>query len=160
MSPRRNPAGQCPSCGCKAVRPRCRHGRTVPYRVFRALQVPADVEIPACGKCKQEFVDVATFGAIRSRLEQAYRATLRRTIRELIRDISAYVSQRRLELTLGLSQGYLSRLKTGGATPSPELVCTLALIAKDPRTRIAELELAWSTAGCSPAEEAGPPMNR
>lgn len=47
-------------------------------------------------------------------------------------------SQRRIEHVLGLSQGYLSRLRNGGGNPSPVILATLTLLANDPN-RIAEL---------------------
>ena len=47
-------------------------------------------------------------------------------------------------MLLGLSQGYLSRLRSGGGNPSPELVSNLALLAQDPKTRLSELERYWA----------------
>ena len=47
-------------------------------------------------------------------------------------------SQRRIEHVLGLSQGYLSRLRNGGGNPSPVILATLTLLANDPN-RITEL---------------------
>ena len=49
----------------------------------------------------------------------------------------------RLESLLGLSKGYLSKLRAGDRDPSPELVSDLALIAHDPDGRIQELERFW-----------------
>ena len=55
-----------------------------------------------------------------------------------------HISQRQLERLLGLSQGYLSRLRSGAGNPSPELVSHLALLAKDPSTRLSELQRYWA----------------
>ena len=55
-----------------------------------------------------------------------------------------HISQRRLELLIGLSQGYLSRLRIGAGNPSAELVSHLAMLAHDPKTRLAELERYWA----------------
>jgi hypothetical protein len=58
--------------------------------------------------------------------------------------ITEHISQRRLEMIVGLSQGYLSRLRAGHGTPSPELVGFLALIAHDPDGRLCELQRLWA----------------
>jgi transcriptional regulator with XRE-family HTH domain len=63
------------------------------------------------------------------------------------------MSQRKLELLLGLSQGYLSRLRAGKGAPSPELVSHLALIAHDPKVRLLELERYWATLAGLPVQE-------
>jgi hypothetical protein len=49
-----------------------------------------------------------------------------------------------LEILLGLSLGYLSRLLGGTANPSPHLVAALLLLAKDPEQRLAELRRGWA----------------
>jgi len=60
-----------------------------------------------------------------------------------------HISQRRLELLIGQSQGYLSRLRIGAGNPSAELVSHLAMLAHDPKTRLAELERYWAVSvGC------------
>ena len=77
-------------------------------------------------------------------LVEAYRDALRRRVRSAIDLVTEHISQRRLELLLGLSQGYLSRLRAGNGNPSPELVGHLALIAHDPPARLLELERFWA----------------
>lgn len=150
MRARPTPGDECPRCGCKSVRPKRRTGRTVPYRVLRALEIPGDAALPTCGRCKYEALDAATLRLIRPQLDEAYRAILRNMVRDLINKVTVFTSQRRLEQLLGLSQGYLSRLRAGAATPSTELLCALALIASDPRTRLTEIALLWSTARSQP----------
>lgn len=44
---------------------------------------------------------------------------------------------------MGLSQGYLSKLRSGDRDPSAELVSQLALISSDPKKRIKELVMYW-----------------
>jgi transcriptional regulator with XRE-family HTH domain len=65
-------------------------------------------------------------------LEPVYQATLRE---RLDRDLSAIlakgVSEPRIEQALGVSRGYLSRLRSGRRTPSRELVVAIAYMAKD-----------------------------
>lgn len=122
---------------------RARPGRTAPYRNMPALTLPEDFPIPTCGRCHHEFVDEATGKALQPVLQQAYQQVLQRRVRRAIDAVTCYTSQRRLEQLLGLSQGYLSRLRAGAGTPSPELVSNLALIAQDPPNRLRELERYW-----------------
>jgi hypothetical protein len=68
----------------------------------------------------------------------------------------SHISKRRLELLLGLSQGYLSRLRSGSGNPSPTLVYTHVILALDPATRLAELEKFQADAlGGAPVLERG-----
>lgn len=69
---------------------------------------------------------------------------LRKLARREITRLSDHISQRQLEKLLGLSQGYLSRLKAMSRNPSTELVCFLWLIAKDPKKRLHELRELWA----------------
>ena len=56
---------------------------------------------------------------------------------------AADVSQRRLEQLLGLSIGYLSRVRGKRGDASAQLVSVLALIAEDPKRRLGELDHVW-----------------
>ena len=60
-----------------------------------------------------------------------------------LRALAPYISQRQLELLLGLAQGYLSRLLAQAGNPSSPLVLLLALIAKDPQARLDEVQSYW-----------------
>ena len=137
-------ARACPHCGGPAVRGRPRPGRTVRYRNLAALPVPADISLPSCPRCRIEFVDPETQARLQPLLHEAYRRVLQQRVRVSIDALMRHISQRKLELLLGLSQGYLSRLRSGGGNPSPELVSNLALLAGDPVARLAELERYWA----------------
>ena len=56
---------------------------------------------------------------------------LRAAARRLIASAHTQHSLRSIERLLGLSQGYLSRLKEGAGQPSQALVCLLFLVAQD-----------------------------
>lgn len=72
-------------------------------------------------------------------------ATLRRRATVAIKALCpAFVTQRKLERVLGLSPGYLSRLRAGGRTPGAVLVNVLALVAADPVCRLNELACFWA----------------
>lgn len=76
-------------------------------------------------------------------LERAFKAVLRVRVRAALVTLEPFISQRALEKRIGLSQGYLSRLKAGRMTPSPALVSLLALLAVDPLLQLRELERYW-----------------
>lgn len=66
----------------------------------------------------------------RSRVEPA---VLRAAVQRLIADLHHQATLRSIERLLGLSQGYLSRLKLGAGQPSQALVCLLWLLVEDRR---------------------------
>jgi len=78
-----------------------------------------------------------------ARIEGTILADRRARASLLIEHLARHFSQRHLELRLGLSQGYLSRLRAGSGNPSPALLSLLALLAVDP-TRLHELDRDWS----------------
>ena len=134
---------KCKECGKGKIRPTARAGRSMPYRNMKALEIPADFLIPTCDKCGAEWIDESTAEALDEALEKAYRRILRERVKKAIDVIAKYVSQKRLESLLGISQGYLSRLRSGERDPSPELVSNLVLISRDPAARVEELEQLW-----------------
>lgn len=138
-------ATKCIKCGGRTVRPRMRPGRTSSYRNIKALTVPADLPIPTCSRCHAEYVDAGTAATLEAALRDAYQRELRARARQAIDQITWHISQRQLELLLGLSQGYLSRLRAGAGNPSPELVSHLALLAHDPQERLNELARYWAS---------------
>ena len=85
--------------------------------------------------------------------KEAFLADLRTRARVAVDILSHHISQRKLERLLGLSQGYLSRLRACVSNPSAELVANLAMLCQDPPTRLLELERFWEL----PAKEWPPP---
>lgn len=142
----RPPASLCAHCGHRTVRPRAGAGRFRPYRMMPALALPADFPIPTCSRCCAEYIDGTTSGALSQVLHAAFETELRRRAREAVAEVCRYISQRRLEKLLGLSQGYLSRLHGEHGTPSTALVTLLALLAQEPPARLREVELSWTSA--------------
>jgi hypothetical protein len=74
------------------------------------------------------------------------RQELRQRAEAALRQISRHISQRALERLLGLSQGYLTRMRFErlDAAPSVPLVALLALLSVDPAQRIKELRTYWA----------------
>lgn len=120
-----------------------RAGRFARYKTMQQMEIPEDFEIPTCERCGAEWLDAKTAQALDKVLAVAYRAELSRRAQESIDKIAQRRPQRRLEELLGLSQGYLSKLKSGDRAASPELVAQLALVARNPEKRIRELEEFW-----------------
>jgi transcriptional regulator with XRE-family HTH domain len=77
-------------------------------------------------------------------LEKLFRDELRRRGASAVKKLTGFVSQRRLEVLLGLSQGYLCKVAASKASPSAELVTHLANLATEPATRLQELERFWT----------------
>lgn len=123
---------------------RGRFGRAKHYR-NTIVTVPAQFLVPECKDCHAEVLDDETRVKLQKVLYQQYLVVLRQRARDAIDVLMEHISQRQLEALLGLSQGYLSRLRSGKGNPSAELVSNLALIAMDPQERIKELERYWAT---------------
>jgi transcriptional regulator with XRE-family HTH domain len=139
----------CAECGKRAVEPLAVAGRHSPFRNFEALEVPADLEIPTCTHCGAEWIDRKTAERIDAALEEEAAATLGRMAREAIEILGLTMNQRELEVQLGLSHGYLSKVKHGKEAPSSQLVAVLALLAVSPR-RLDEVERMWTTGQLPP----------
>lgn len=152
MAAARSPFCKC--CGTRRVRRRASAGQTMPYRMFAALHVPADLAIPACSHCGAQAIDAQTADALASALASAFTGELRHRGREALAEVCRHMSQRRLEKLIGLSQGYLCRVLSGRSTPSVALVALLTLLAKDPQARLDELELAWRQPSSDPPSPA------
>ena len=135
---------RCVRCGSRSVKPRKGKGRTRPYRVFTALPVPDECLIPACRRCGAQYLDDETIAALGPVLERVYVAELQRLAALYIRRLPRrLISQRRLELLCGLSQGYLSRLAAGDGVPSAPLVLLLGLLADGAPASIENLKKFW-----------------
>ena len=131
---------ECPECGTGKIVPLARSGRTARYSSVKDLPVPADFKIPTCEQCGSEWVDGATAKAMDEVLKHAYREHLKNSVAADLRSLSEHVTQRRLEESLGLSHGYLSKVRSGASRPSEVLARLLRLLAADPEHRLREME--------------------
>lgn len=130
----------CPTCGTRLVKRR-RSGRTVAYKVFRALALPP-VLTERCALCGYEVVP----GLDPGELSAVARQQLRELARSAIWRLRAHASERGLERELGLAQGYLCRLGGGNSTPSAPLVLLLSILADNPQL-LSPLRSFWSPGG-------------
>ncbi len=132
---------RCAQCGTGDIAPMARPGRTARYKTVAALAIPEDLEIPTCEVCGAEWIDEKTAAAVDAALESAYQRRLRAMAAGELQKLAAQrVTQRRIERLLGLSQGYLSKIRSGVSNPSPMLVGLLHLLASDPERRLREVE--------------------
>jgi len=129
----------CPECGTGKIRPLARRGRTARHRTL-VLELPASVPSPICDNCGTEWIDAETADAIDKALEGAFEREARSQAKDLLAAMAEGVTQRRLETVLGLSQGYLSKVRSGTSTPSPMLLACLRLLSRSPESRLRELE--------------------
>ena len=118
----------------------CRPGRVLRYR-NTALTLPADLPRPSCKRCKYEDLSLATLPS--ELAESLYRDSLRERAQRAIARLRPHRSQKRIELLINLSQGYLSRLGADDGSPSAPLVSLLALLAAHPEL-LGELEAFWT----------------
>ena len=134
----------CAECGERAVERLAVSGRRSPWKQFPSLPIPAELEIPTCAKCGAEWFDRKTALAVDAALGREAENLMRRIAREAIDALSLTINQRDLEAQLGLSAGYISKVKHGKETPSAQLVAALSLLASQP-SRLEEVERIWET---------------
>ena len=136
---------RCRECGGK-IRPIARAGRRAAFRHVPKLPIPANVTIPTCNGCGAEYLDPQTAALLDRSLKSAYQEFLRTRFVRALKTVAREITQARLEQLMGLSQGYLSKVKSGEREPSAELVGELHVLARDPRRRLQELERCWRAA--------------
>jgi hypothetical protein len=125
---------RCVECGAGTVRPQARAGRVAQHCAL-ALPVPADLEIPTCDNCGEEWISDSAARAIDTALRPEYERRLRELATGAIDALleSGDATKGAVEKALGLSHGYLSKVTSGAKTPSEALVLALAFLAANQR---------------------------
>lgn len=136
---------RCRECGEGTIHPLAKEGRRMPFRNMSALLVPSTVAIPTCDACGNEWIDPKTADALDEALQGAYANELHKRLEAALDKIlkTTEIPQRKLEQLLGLSEGYLSRLRGRRGDASAQIVSVLALLAQDPKRRLKELDHLW-----------------
>lgn len=121
----------CPKCGASARQTwELPPGSPLFYRRHVLITLPSVVRARQCGRCAHVSVDLAD----RKLLEREYHDTLTRISREALERLWRHYSQRHIQIAIGLSDGYLSRIKSGKPYyPSGPLTALLVLLADDPK---------------------------
>ena len=134
----------CRECGEGTIRPLAKAGRRMPFRNMSALAVPSKLAIPTCDHCVNEWIDPKTAAALDEPLQGAYAEELHKRLDTALEQILTLgIPQRRIEQLLGLSVGYLSRLRRRRGDASAQVVSALVLLAGDPKRRMKELDQLW-----------------
>ena len=137
---------RCRECGEGMIRPLAKEGRRMPFRNMSALAVPSTLAIPTCDHCGNEWIDPKTAEALDEALQGAYANELHKRLEAALEQILTLgIPQRRIEQLLGLSVGYLSRLRGRRGDASAQVVSVLALLAQDPKRRMKELDQLWAS---------------
>ena len=142
--PTANTTYPCPECGIGMVRPTAAHGRRWPYRNIPDLLLSSEFQIPTCDHCGAEWIGRDEGAQLDRLLSTEYRNALCHKAEWAINEIGKCMPQIELEPLLGLSAGYVSKLRHG-KTPSAPLVACLVLIAND-LARAEEIKAGWQMA--------------
>lgn len=127
---------RCFECGARAVRPVATPGRMTKYRSME-LEIPATIEIPTCAECGAQWFDEKTDAALDGALEALYQNRLKERLNVFLDQILGKgISQAALERSIGVSTGYISKLRREERNPGSELVVALGLVATDPEKMI------------------------
>ena len=136
---------RCRECGEGTVRLVAQQGRKAVYKLLE-LDVPPTLVIPTCDHCGAEWHNDDTAAAFSEAMDDAFRRELVTIAQRALERIEqASVRQADVERAIGLSPGYLSKIKRGERTPEPALVAQLAIISMNPSARLSEAQRAWST---------------
>lgn len=133
---------RCRECGVGRVRLLATPNRYSAYRTLPRVEVPADLELPTCDNCGTEWLDETYASRLDAALEEAYRSEMGTRVLAALNSIVSTMPQRDLERLVGLSPGYLSKLRSRDRVPRPDLVALLTLLANDVE-RINEVKQLW-----------------
>lgn len=132
----------CPSCNRGEIVMRAGPGRRMRYRHIPDLELPADLELPTCSACDQQWLDAEATRRLEVAMEESYRAELVHKAEKSIEALRKHLPQRELERLLGLSSGWLSKVKNGKETSAP-MAALLMLLAEQPH-RVDSLRRLWA----------------
>jgi hypothetical protein len=118
-------------------------GRRMPLKQIPDLEIPAHFAIPTCDRCDAEILGDAELVTLDSVMKSAYAQALSSKSEQSIRDLQGEVHQRELERLIGVSAGYVSKLKHAQAEPGGPITALLMLLADEPRL-IERLRELWA----------------
>lgn len=133
---------RCPACEKGTVTP-IPTQTPMPYRHVTALRPAWPVNVPTCDQCREQFINTATARSLDAALEAALQSRQTQLLSDAIERLGTVRTQRQWEKRLGLSPGYLSRLKTG-KDGSVVLTTLLGLLGQAPARQWRQVEDLWS----------------
>lgn len=133
---------KCPACerGQLVARPTL---EAMPFRHAPSVVPAWPVNVPTCTSCGERFIDAKTAKAWDEALDEGLAVKQRRLLSEALDRLIDVRLQREWEKRLGLSPGYLSRLKSGKECSVP-LTTLLALLAEAPQAAWERVGRVWS----------------
>lgn len=139
----------CPSCKTYTVTEQVVSTQGFAYRNLAHILLPADFTLPHCTTCNRLQLTPQASARLAQLLQLLYQTEIQQRARAAIDRLNQVTTQHRIEQLLGLSQGYLSRIRAGQRQPSEELVSHLTLLARQPDKYVRRLERFW-TRPCRP----------
>lgn len=109
-------ARTCKVCGEGKIVSAKKAGRTGLYKRLE-VPIPQDYPIRTCTHCSEQFFNRREAKELDEQLEQ----TVKRAIERMVETLETRATQVILERALGLSAGYLSKVKRGERSPSASL---------------------------------------
>lgn len=140
----------CPACDVGHLHPVAKAGRRMPLKQIPDLEIPANVAMPTCDRCGAEILGDPELAALAEVMSAAYVQALSAKCEDAIRELAGAIHQRELERLIGVSAGYISKLKHAQSEPRGPLTALLMLLADDTRL-VDRLRGLWSVQGARPA---------
>jgi len=132
------------TCPHEVVEERAAAGRKVAWHIIDGLPVPDDLSLPTCTRCGARVSTRDSAERLDAAMKSVYAAELADKVRTALGVLVGHGNrQRDIEPLLGLSAGYLSKVKNGKAEPSPQLAAAMMMLAVAPAERINELKGLW-----------------
>lgn len=97
-------------------------------------------DVLTCVRCGEQFLDSATAKAIDEAVERAYQKALHEQLDAALSVLTAYKPQHWFERVMGLSRGYVTKMRNPSYNLSTHLVRQFVLLAHAPKKRIKEME--------------------
>lgn len=135
---------KCPVCGEVALSLRKGPHRFLTHRRLQ-VEVPEDIELPECGECGARPINLKLAEKLDPILQEAYERRLAQLVNDDLDRLAARRPLYEWEQILGLSKGWLSKVREA-RTPGSQLVALLRLLANDP-SRELELRELWAAPG-------------
>ena len=130
---------RCAACGKGPLKRTARAGRVDVYKGVE-LPIPAELPLVECVACGERYITAADAEKIDDALAASYTALVRARVETAIEKLQQRgVSIASVERELGLSEGYLSKIRKS-VEPSFQLVALLAIIAENPKAAFSTID--------------------
>jgi len=132
------------NCDHERVENITRAGRHMAFRNIDGLPIPAEVALPTCTACGTWFLNRESALTLEAAMTPVYVRELAGKAKTALAELAEQdIKQRDIEPLLGLSAGYLSKVRNDRTEPSGLLTAALMLLAVHPQMRTGELKGLW-----------------